>query len=107
MRKGLSRSGVDGTGFFHLSYISGGGDLRWTSPPTNDEDAASEAARARAAKMRQRLFWGSPRSDTETEEAALAITGRPIPQLLARSQFHRISRRRGRRAGAERRSLIA
>jgi len=44
---------------------------------------------------------------TDTEQAARAITGRPIPQLLARASSIALSSGRDRRSGAERRSLIA
>lgn len=36
---------VDGTGFYRLSYISGGGDLAWTSPRIEDEETARAIAR--------------------------------------------------------------
>lgn len=70
MRKGLSKSGVDGTGFFRLSYISGGGDLGWTSPPFNDEDATSQAARVLAGLVGARSAHEQSAASTLNAAAA-------------------------------------
>lgn len=39
-----SRDRVDGSATFRIEHVSGGGDVRWLSPPIADEDRARSAA---------------------------------------------------------------
>jgi hypothetical protein len=43
------RDRIDGSRFWRLNYLSGGGDLGWTSPPIADESIARASADTLAA----------------------------------------------------------